>query len=452
MKLIAESVLPPEVRSVPTARRVARQALHARFSPAGDPGPENQDLVDQIELIVSELVTNAVVHAGTDVVLRVLAGRGSLRIEVGDGSRRLPTPRDYAMAARTGRGLQLVERSVEQWGVHLDPDGKTVWAELSTRPTAGESPSDAGQPDLEPAPRAGEADAVEPVAQVVLRRLPVLMHWAWQEHAQALLREYLLFRLDEDPAVLEQHAESSEALGVLYEQIPQPNLPDDPDALLADTLEPEVTLAELVVSVPATSVPHFATLELVLGRAVEAASAGLFLGPPTQPEIEEMRAWLCDEVSRQARGGEPTPWRTRMDVRAPLDDPLQLEQAFVEVIRSEEHVLVTNEASVIVAVSDTVVEFLGYRSAADLVGRRVIVVVPERYHQAHIAGTTLNATNGRDHLLDVRLTVPLMRADGVEAPVGLRVTPRTVGEIRVFVADITFDPANNQEGTQAVAR
>lgn len=91
----------------------------------------------------------------------------------------------------------------------------------------------------------------------------------------------------------------------------------------------------------------------------------------------------------------------------------------------------------IVAVSATAATFLGYRSPDELVGRRVIVVVPERYHQAHIAGTTLHATNGRDQLLDVPLTVPVVRADGTEVHVELRVVPRRLDdEHRVFVATL----------------
>jgi PAS domain S-box-containing protein len=276
-----------------------------------------------------------------------------------------------------------------------------------------------------------------PAVRVTLRDVPLLMHWAWQEHAHSLLREYLLFALDTEPAVVERHAEASEALSLLHEQLPRPELPDDPDALLADTLEPGVTAGEVVVEVPARSVRHFATLDDVLGRAVDEADAGRFLGPPTQPEISEMRAWFCEEVARQASGAAaPRPWRARSDARATVADGGLLLERYAELTGSDGDVLVTNEASVIVAVSPTVAAFLGYRDASDLVGRRVIAVVPPRYHQAHIAGTTLNATNGRDTLLGVRLTVPVVRADGAEVPVGLCVTPRILDGTRVFVADL----------------
>lgn len=412
-----EHVLPPAAESVATARRMTREFL--RSTPW-------VRVVDEVELAVSELATNAVVHAGTEFVLRVSADGNGVRVEVADGNTHAPAPRDYAATARTGRGLRMVEQVADRWGVTLTPDGKAVWFEFG-RP---------GEASVRPRGSIVVKDTSSDV-QVCLRNVPVLMHWAWQEHAQALLREYLLFRLEEDPAVLEQHAEASEALSILYEQVPLPSLPEDPDGLLAETLEPEVSAEQVAVTVPRASVGHFAVLDEVLSKAVEAAASGQFLGPPTQPEIEEMRRWLCAEVARQADGtAEPQPWRTRTDVRSTVGDPAELLRAYAELTDTSQDVLVTDEASVIVAVSDSVATFLGYRSPADLVGRRIIVVVPHRYHQAHIAGTTLNATNGRDVLLGVRITVPVLKADGTEVLVGLRVTGRTLRETRVFVADM----------------
>lgn len=415
---VAERVLPAAASSVPASRRFVREALaHERYAELRDPA----------ELATSELATNAVVHAGTDFVVRVATAASGVRIEVGDGSPHIPSARSYAATARTGRGLQMVDESVHRWGITPTANGKVVWFEL------GQVEPQAGWPT---AP-AALSDDLPPVLEVRLVDVPLLMHHAWQEHAQALLREYLLLRLDDDPSVLDQHAEASDALAVLYEQVPRPRLPDDADALLAEALEPAVTRAELTIQVPVPTVEHFATLDLLLRRAVEAAEAGVFLGPPTQPEIAEMREWFCEEVARQVHGRrEPRPWRTRADLRTATADPEVLLQEYAALTDAAEHVLVSDEASVIVAVSPSVARFLGYDHTDDLLGRRTIAVIPARYHQAHIAGTTLHATNGRDTLLGVRITVPLVRADGTEAMVGLRVTPRTLGATRVFAADM----------------
>jgi len=85
-------------------------------------------LADTSELIVSELVTNAVNHARGPIEVRLLRGR-SLVCEVGDSSFAMPTLRDPDTGADTGRGLRLVDRLAYRWGSRPTPCGKVVWAE-----------------------------------------------------------------------------------------------------------------------------------------------------------------------------------------------------------------------------------------------------------------------------------------------------------------------------------
>lgn len=422
MQVLLDRVMPADPRSVSAARRLVREAVT-------EVGFETR--ADDAALAVSELATNAVVHVGAEFGLRVLTFPAGVRVELKDSSSQLPTAHNFARTAATGRGLRIVEDSVDRWGIDPVGPGKTVWFELGAE-RAVETP-----PGL--VPDARPSGPRPTLVEITLLDVPLLMHMAWQEHALALLREYLLYRLTDDDQVLTQHAAASEALAALYDQIPQPNLPEDPDALLAETLEPDVTSTELTVCLSASVVASFSTLDYLLRVAVEAAREGHFLGPPTQPEVEEMREWLCQEVLGQAAGDHaPRPWRTRSDIRTPLADPAQLQQQYASLLIEFPHVIVTDEASVIVAASPSVTTFLGYDSPEDLVGRRVIVVVPDRYHQAHIAGTTLNATNGRDELLGVRIMVPIVRADGSEVAVHLEVTPRQLDHSRVFIAELTL--------------
>jgi anti-sigma regulatory factor (Ser/Thr protein kinase) len=80
--------------------------------------------------VLSELATNAVIHAGTDfTVLLVLDGE-QLRLEVRDGSSRVPRQRHYGVNATTGRGLALVGALSAEWGIARDETGKTVWCVL----------------------------------------------------------------------------------------------------------------------------------------------------------------------------------------------------------------------------------------------------------------------------------------------------------------------------------
>jgi anti-sigma regulatory factor (Ser/Thr protein kinase) len=87
-------------------------------------------LCDDAKLIVSELVCNAVQHAGTDVALTLMARRRGLRMEVADKSTGDLQPRTAGPMDEGGRGLVLVDALASHHGVRRTPGGKTVWAEL----------------------------------------------------------------------------------------------------------------------------------------------------------------------------------------------------------------------------------------------------------------------------------------------------------------------------------
>lgn len=409
--VVVREFLPAHPRSVRDARHAVRSAMATR----------RPEWADRAELAVSEIVTNAVVHAGTDIELRVRVLPGSIRVEVDDGTTTMPARRDHSATAATGRGLHLVTSSVDRWDVQARTGGKTVWFEI-------------GEPV--PADNVRPAGPMRDAVEVRLLRMPLLLHWAWQEHAAALLREYLLARLDEEPDVLEQHAEASEALALLYEQVPLPAVPDDPEVLLAGSAEPAVTAAVVLLRVPRTSVVHFETLDLLLRRARALADRGGLLGPTTLPEAAEFRAWLCHEVLGQTTSGAaPAPWSGSRDLDAVVLDAADIAPSFRSLAATGAAVVATDESGVVVAASPAAVAFLGYDAEAALLGRRVTVVIPERFHQAHIAGTTLHHTNGRSVLLGVHMTVPVVRADGTETPVEMSVEPTLVdGDLRAFVA------------------
>lgn len=81
-------------------------------------------------LLVSELVTNAVLHTRTDPEVLVRVHDGQVWIGVRDGSKLAPVTRRHDPDAATGRGLQLVERVAARWGFEADESGKVVWFEL----------------------------------------------------------------------------------------------------------------------------------------------------------------------------------------------------------------------------------------------------------------------------------------------------------------------------------
>ena len=122
--LTAQVLLPGLASSVPTARHFVESILTSWG--AGDAAWTGA-------LLVSELAANCALHARTDFSVRVSrADDGRIRIEVADGSLRIPQQRSYGTESTTGRGLRLVDELGADWGVETRPDGKTVWVELPT--------------------------------------------------------------------------------------------------------------------------------------------------------------------------------------------------------------------------------------------------------------------------------------------------------------------------------
>lgn len=132
----AETSLPCDPSSV----RVARQFVTAELAEAGFP-----DTAFAATLLVSELITNAVLHAGTEIRLVIEGGGDHIRIAVHDGSDRAVRRRRHSLDAATGRGLMMVDQLAVDWGVEKTPPGKAVWFTL---PTSGEAIAGA-EPDLD---------------------------------------------------------------------------------------------------------------------------------------------------------------------------------------------------------------------------------------------------------------------------------------------------------------
>ncbi|NML52911.1 SpoIIE family protein phosphatase [Streptomyces sp. R302] len=120
---VAYWFLDPEDAAPGRARRLARRAL-ARW--------DLEELTDSVELLISEVVTNAVRYAERPVTLRLLR-TDVLRCEVGDDSPQLPRQRRARETDEGGRGLFLVNRLARRWGATRLSGGKVVWFELSTR-------------------------------------------------------------------------------------------------------------------------------------------------------------------------------------------------------------------------------------------------------------------------------------------------------------------------------
>jgi anti-sigma regulatory factor (Ser/Thr protein kinase) len=108
--------------SAGTCRRLAVAVLRVWGLP---------QLNDTVELLVSELVGNAVRHTGARTfALRMQRRRGWVRVELRDPSRALPCLLPVRDMDVSGRGLFLVDKFADRWGVDLLPRGKITWFEL----------------------------------------------------------------------------------------------------------------------------------------------------------------------------------------------------------------------------------------------------------------------------------------------------------------------------------
>jgi anti-sigma regulatory factor (Ser/Thr protein kinase) len=115
----------PFPASVGAARRFVRDVLMTRMV--------EYQVVDTVELLTSEVVTNALVHARSAPELSIEVKRDVVRVEVCDRSAKEPVLMQPGPESASGRGIAIVEQLADGWGVERVPDdGKRVWFEVGT--------------------------------------------------------------------------------------------------------------------------------------------------------------------------------------------------------------------------------------------------------------------------------------------------------------------------------
>jgi anti-sigma regulatory factor (Ser/Thr protein kinase) len=130
----------PDPAEVGRARRWARSRLLGSGIGADEP------LAETLILLISELVTNAVVHTGCPAVLRMLVpsaaqgvDHGTVRLEVADVSDCPPRQRHADRDETGGRGLELVDGLADRWGWQPEGAGKQIWCEIDRSALPGTS-------------------------------------------------------------------------------------------------------------------------------------------------------------------------------------------------------------------------------------------------------------------------------------------------------------------------
>lgn len=235
-------------------------------------------------MLVSELVTNVVLHAGTDIDLRCCTFSDAARFEVRDGSTVLPGIRHYHVASATGRGIGLVDAIATRWGANPEQHGKVVWFQI------GETQASPPQPEASVRRNRRADDFV-----VRFDGLPVALVRATVEHGDALLRDLAMIDMSKNS---------------------DPGAWRSPQIDLTPVLEPVHNARGdglRVVDVDARF-PHGAgkaALERLtrINDGEELAKAGGVSVSAGSPELTACRAWLLSEIALQAEGASPTPWK-----------------------------------------------------------------------------------------------------------------------------------------------
>lgn len=88
-------------------------------------------LIPDAQLVVTELVTNAIVHTGSVSTVTIALTDAILYIEVADSDPSPPKPQPFDLTREGGRGLLIVATLASAWGIEPNESGKKVWAELA---------------------------------------------------------------------------------------------------------------------------------------------------------------------------------------------------------------------------------------------------------------------------------------------------------------------------------
>jgi Histidine kinase-like ATPase domain len=287
--------LAPRPASAATARRLAR--AFAATHRLGD------DLADSLCLVASELVTNAVLHARTVLVLTLELRPGVARIAVRDRSPARPAVCSYSSEAVTGHGLAVVAALSRTWGTVPDGDGKLVWAEFDL--------DDAGNVYRRTVPQTtGLREDPGASGGVVARtvRFPgvsVANYLALQEHNDALYRELELLAIEHDgvPAVSRPsrlRALARELLGPKFRGARNAYR----QAVAAAQARGDLTV-DLEAQASLDMVPMVRAYVALLDEADEYCREGLLLTMPPHRHVTELRHWFVEQLALQVQDGRP---------------------------------------------------------------------------------------------------------------------------------------------------
>jgi anti-sigma regulatory factor (Ser/Thr protein kinase) len=279
--------LPADVASCSAARRFVQETL----AQAAD------DLRADASLLVSEVVTNAVLHARGSVTVEVQQKGSAYRIAVSDGSRTPPTAKGYRTDDATGRGLRLLDCLAAAWGWKRTGTGKVVWFDLPVPLHDAVSPGTKRKPHDDPYPSG---------TPIALLGAPVQEMIRTAAHYDALYREFRLI-LELDPSHLQavpgRLLTLIDGLGTSFLGFGR-SVEERWDTAVREDRE----TVDLHFRFPSEAGPAVVRYNQLLDEADEYCTQAEFLTIAPTDEALAVRRWAFGQVACQCRGESPTPW------------------------------------------------------------------------------------------------------------------------------------------------
>lgn len=314
-----EAQLPAELESAVAARRLLASAATAwGFGEA---------IRHDAALAVSELVTNAVLHAGTTVRLHIRRLGAGLRIEVHDGNPHLPVvdaarPEDLlSNRSMTGRGLALVAATSDRWGCEPCRDGKVTWAEVGTgQRVVGAAPGPAFPPAARPPEIPAGARARGVVTRATLTRSGRCVHLVGVPVALLIESTQQLSDLQREVQVMAMgrttHPDLEQVVQTGKPWIADLDMWTDADRRMAESAaRAGRETVDFDVFVPDDIASRIEGVAAWLRRAASSIMRRQLLTLPASAEVTAYRRWYGDEILGQLEGREPRPCPIRLQAR-----------------------------------------------------------------------------------------------------------------------------------------
>lgn len=297
---VREVVIGGGSEAVPQARHFAASALSDVVAAS---------TIDDVGLVVTELVTNAFLHAAPPVTVRVSRADRLVRIEVEDAGHGMPVQVSSTSRSMTGRGLSLVAAVSESWGVSpSNSGGKLVWAEVPEDGGEGQG----AEPEIDADALLASWDsepAAEPTYRIRLGSVPTGMLLAAKGHIDNLVRELTLAKAEEAASGIPLPTAMARLIATVMTDFVDARSEIKAQALAAAARDESLT--DLVLNLPISAAEAGARYLAALDAADRYARAARLLTLSAPRSHQVFRRWYVQAIVEQLRavsdGRPPAP-------------------------------------------------------------------------------------------------------------------------------------------------